>query len=198
MLVLQWRAATIPATSSISFMVTPGGGRQRVPSQGRIWEKVTPGLLRPLHDQSYTEGSGERLNPSCRKPWYQHKGSHQGYHQGDILPDLGLKFRPALALPNFSEQTSALQGKVSPTVLLLGNSPEPHCCLAFSLRMQLGEEWHSASSQPLPNTPLPRLTPQAPALPCPPGRRRALPAKRTSLQQIAVIAHWVYNPRFAI
>lgn len=26
MLVLQWRAATIPATSSMSFMVTPGGG----------------------------------------------------------------------------------------------------------------------------------------------------------------------------
>lgn len=62
------------------------------------------------------------------KPRYQHKDSCQEYHQGDILTDLGLRFRPALALPNIFEQTSALQGRISPTNLLLGKSSEPHCC----------------------------------------------------------------------
>lgn len=129
MLVLQWRAATIPATSSMSFMVTPeGGGREScLREEGRIWEKATRSLLRPSHDQSYAKELDQRLNPNCRKPRYQHKDSCQEHHQGDILADLSLRFRPALALTNFFEQTLALQGKISPTNLLLGKSSEPRC-----------------------------------------------------------------------
>lgn len=66
MLVLQWRAATIPATSSMSFMVTPAEeGRQQVRYEGeeptahpgnRSWE-----MMRLLPPVELTEAQAENL-----------------------------------------------------------------------------------------------------------------------------------------
>ena len=48
MLVLQWRAATIPATSSMSFMVTPAEKGGRLGKHSTPWKQVLhpdwPGL----------------------------------------------------------------------------------------------------------------------------------------------------------